>query len=66
MLLETPEGYVVIDHKSYPRADAQEHAKEYAPQLAAYKEAVEKATGKSVLATLVHMPVVGLVFELSS
>ena len=65
MVLELPEGYVVIDHKSYPGADGEEHAKQFAAQLAAYKEAIEKATGKSVIATLIHMPVVGKVFDLS-
>lgn len=63
MLLELPDGYVIIDHKSYPGADAEEHAKQYASQLTIYKEAIEKATGKDVVATLVHMPVVGKVFE---
>jgi ATP-dependent exoDNAse (exonuclease V) beta subunit len=65
MLLELPDSYVIIDHKSYPGADAEEHAKQFAPQLAIYKEAIEKATGKDVVATLVHMPVVGKVFEVS-
>ena len=65
MLLELPEGYIIIDHKSYPGADAHDHVKQYAPQLAVYKEAIEKATGKNIIATLVHMPVIGKVFELS-
>lgn len=65
MLLELPDGYVIIDHKSYPGDDAEEHVKQFAPQLTAYKEAVEKATGKDVAATLVHMPVVGKIFELA-
>jgi len=63
MLLELPEGYVVIDHKSYPGGNAAEHAKQYAPQLAVYKKAVELATGKPVLKTLIHMPLVGEVFD---
>ena len=65
MLLELPEGYVVIDHKSYPGADALEEAKKYVPQLAVYKEAIEKATGKNVVATLIHMPVLGQMFDVS-
>jgi len=63
MLLELPDGYVVIDHKSYSGGDAGEHCKQYAPQLAVYKQAVELATGKPVLKTLIHMPMVGEVYE---
>jgi ATP-dependent exoDNAse (exonuclease V) beta subunit len=62
LLLELPDGYVVVDHKTTPNV-AREHAKSYAPQLLAYKEAVERATGKPVLATLLHLPVCGLVVE---
>jgi len=65
MLLELPEGYIIIDHKSYPGSDAVDHAKEYAPQLNTYKQAVEQATGKSVLATLIHMPIQGAVVQVS-
>jgi ATP-dependent helicase/nuclease subunit A len=64
VLLELPDGYVIIDHKSYPGLDSEEHAKKYAPQLAAYKSAIEKATGKKVIEKLIHMPVAGKVFEL--
>ena len=63
MLLELPDGYVVIDHKSYPGGNAAEHAQQYAPQLAVYKKAVELATGKPVEKTLIHMPLVGEVFD---
>ena len=64
MLLELPEGYVVIDHKSYPGTAGEEHVKQYAPQLAVYREAIEKATGKSVIAMLIHLPVLGKIFDL--
>jgi ATP-dependent exoDNAse (exonuclease V) beta subunit len=68
MLIETDEGYVIIDHKTFPGADAEERAREYAPQLDAYRRAVEAAAiesgaGKKVLAALVHMPVIGKVYE---
>ncbi len=65
MLLETPTGYVVIDHKSYVGADASEYVKKYAAQLAVYRQAVERATGKDVVATLLHMPMLGKMFGLS-
>ena len=66
LLLETSKGFVIIDHKSFPgRMDKWEKkAMEYAPQLAIYREAVEKATGKSDIATMIHMPVLGVLIEL--
>jgi ATP-dependent exoDNAse (exonuclease V) beta subunit len=68
MLIETDKGFVIIDHKTFPGADAEERAREYAPQLDAYRRAVEAAamesgSGKKVLAALVHMPVIGKVYE---
>lgn len=65
MLIELPDGYVIIDHKSYPGTDAEEHVKQYAPQLAAYREAIMKATGKNVISTLIHLPVLGRIFSVS-
>jgi ATP-dependent helicase/nuclease subunit A len=64
VLLETADGYVIIDHKSYPGTDNEERVKEYAPQLMAYKEAVEKATGKPVIGLLLHLPVRGLILKI--
>jgi len=64
LLVETADGYVIIDHKSYPGTDNEERVKEYAPQLRAYKEAVEKATGKPVIELLLHLPVSGLILEI--
>jgi len=64
LLLEIPDGYVIIDHKSYPGQDAEKRARKYIPQLRAYKEAVEKATGKAVVDTLLHLPVSGLVLRI--
>ncbi len=57
LLLELADGYIIIDHKSYPGQDDEEHAKKYAPQLATYKKAVELATAKPVLKTLIHLPI---------
>ncbi len=62
----TSSGIVIIDHKGFPRSKdkRQDRALSHAPQLALYREAVEKATGKSVIATMIHMPVVGELMEL--
>ena len=58
LLLETPEGVVLIDHKSFPGGQSQwaDKAREFAPQLAAYAH-VLAAGGKRVLATYVHFPI---------
>ncbi len=64
LLLEVDGGYVIIDHKSYPGADAMERVREFVPQLYVYKEAVEKATSKPVLEEMVHLPITGEVFQL--
>lgn len=57
MLIETPDGFVIIDHKTHPNpADAETYAASCAPQLHIYAEAVAKATGKSVLQTIIHLP----------
>jgi ATP-dependent helicase/nuclease subunit A len=55
LLLETPDGVVVIDHKSFPGGASQWAAKaaEFAPQLAAYARALTMA-GKRVIGLYVH------------
>ncbi len=66
LLLETSAGLVIVDHKSFPGGTDKwaDKAVEYAPQLLFYKESVEKATGRSVIATMIHMPILGTVLEL--
>ena len=66
LLVETAEGYVIIDHKGFPgnHEDSGKKALEYGPQLALYKEALEKATGRPVLKTFIHMPIVGTMVEI--
>jgi ATP-dependent exoDNAse (exonuclease V) beta subunit len=66
IILELPEGYVVIDHKSYSGKNPQEYVKKYVPQLVLYKDAIEKATGKKVIKTLLHLPLLGLVLAVSA
>ena len=59
MLLETPQGFVVIDRKSFPgSADAsRSKAIKFTKQLSVYAEAVGKATGKEVKELDIHLPV---------
>ena len=64
MLLELPDGYVIIDHKTHPMAfDAESYAATCAGQLRLYRKAVETATGKPVKRTIIHLPNLGMCFE---
>lgn len=60
LLLELPEGVILIDHKSYPGRVESWPAKaaEYAPQFAAYSEALTLC-GKAVLEHWVHFTLGG-------
>lgn len=65
LLLETDDGFVIVDHKTFPGAPDTwiEKAQEFAPQLRLYGQVVTQATSKSVQAAFIHMPVVGVVIE---
>ena len=62
LLLETDEGSVIVDHKSFPGRDAAGRVARYAPQLRMYANALEAAGAGPVLAMLIHLPVLGKVF----
>ena len=64
VLVETSEGWVIIDHKSSPRpkSEWEQEALEYSGQLKAYKEALQSA-GETVAATWIHFPVSGGIVE---
>lgn len=62
MLVETPAGWIIIDHKTGTPATGQkteEFVCNYAAQLDVYRQAVGAATGKPVLDCVVHMPLFG-------
>ncbi|WP_038250953.1 UvrD-helicase domain-containing protein [Ghiorsea bivora] len=63
MLIELDDGFVVIDHKSYSGGNVETYVKQYAPQLAVYRDAVVQATGKPVLQTLIHLPMTAQMVE---
>jgi ATP-dependent exoDNAse (exonuclease V) beta subunit len=66
LLLEGPDGFVLVDHKTYPGNDPESHVREkYLGQMTAYRSAVLAATGKPVLRTLIHFPALGRVYEIS-
>jgi hypothetical protein len=68
LLLETVDGFVIIDHKTFPGAPDSwiEKAKEFSPQLALYSQMVAQATGRPVLQNFIHMPIVGVVIGIGS
>jgi hypothetical protein len=65
--LETPEGFVIIDHKSFPGsvADAKKKAASFGGQLGLYARAVQEATGKKIDGCCIHLPVSGLLVSVS-
>lgn len=65
-LVETDEGYIIVDHKSNPqsRAEWNDVALTYSGQLALYKEAVEAVSDKPVIGCWVHFAVTGGVVRL--
>jgi len=61
LLLKVNGGWILIDHKSNPGgSDRWEGiAQEFAGQLAAYKTAIERASGEKVIENWLYLPVVG-------
>ncbi len=66
LLVETPDGWVIIDHKSFPGTKEEwiNHALEYSGQLGLYRQAIETATQKPVLSQWIHFCVGGGLVEL--
>jgi len=61
LLLDTPKGWVLLDHKSSPWGAEKwdELTSEYAGQLAAYAQAIEIGSGRKVLEQWLFLPVAG-------
>ena len=61
LVLETDEGYVIIDHKTFPggREQCIQKAEGFTGQIGAYAEALTAATNKPILATYIHFPISG-------
>lgn len=68
MLIQTPQGWVLIDHKSNPGGSARDDAlaQEHGPQLAAYAQALHAATGLPVLEQWLYLPVGARLLRLQS
>jgi hypothetical protein len=67
LILETPDGLVIIDHKAYggEPGDAAEYALGDAPQVQVYADTAAKATGKPILGMYIHFPLIGALVGLS-
>jgi len=67
LVLETPDGYVIIDHKTFPGGESalREKAKSFAAQLMAYRMALKKATNISLLSTWIHFPISGYLVDVT-
>jgi hypothetical protein len=67
LVLETPDGLVVVDHKSYPGSSTQALARAatHAGQLAAYALTVSEAWARPVLGTFIHLPIAGIMVRVS-
>ncbi|WP_342558928.1 UvrD-helicase domain-containing protein [Metasolibacillus sp. FSL K6-0083] len=66
-LIELPNGWVIIDHKTFPGREELwvDRAVSYLPQLQIYAHALEIASSKPVLEAWIHMPIVGRMVQFS-
>ena len=68
LLLETDEGWVVIDHKTFPATSEAAWRKkcgEFVPQLVAYGRLLEMGAERRVVGCWVHLPVGGGAVEIA-
>jgi ATP-dependent exoDNAse (exonuclease V) beta subunit len=63
LLLDTPEGWVIIDHKAYRGGQPAEVAAGFGAQLGWYRKALEAFGHKPVRETLIHFPLLGKMFR---
>jgi ATP-dependent helicase/nuclease subunit A len=65
LFLERQEGFVVVDHKSFPGSDAErdERVVAHAAQLGLYAFVLERALRKPLLAAFIHLPIRGEMVE---
>ena len=59
LLVDTPDGWVLIDHKANPGGASRDEAlsQQYGPQLSSYAEAIEACSGKRVKELWLFLPV---------
>lgn len=61
LFLELPDGFVVVDHKSFPGndRDRDERVVKHAAQLGLYAFALERALRKPMVAAFINLPIRG-------
>ena len=66
VLLQIENVFVIIDHKSFPgsKEEAMKKAANFAGQVGFYADAVQAATGNSVVGCFIHLPVTGNIVEI--
>jgi ATP-dependent exoDNAse (exonuclease V) beta subunit len=65
LFLELPDGFALVDHKSFPGGDRDrdERVVAHAAQLGLYAFVLERALRKPLLAAFIHLPVRGEIVE---
>lgn len=65
LFLELPDGFVLVDHKSFPGGAAERHERltKWAQQLGWYAHVLAMATGKPLRAAFIHLPIRGEMVE---
>lgn len=66
LFLERPDGFALVDHKSFPGNDGERDARvvAHAAQLGLYAFVLERALRKPLLAALIHLPIRGEIVEI--
>jgi ATP-dependent exoDNAse (exonuclease V) beta subunit len=62
LFLELPDGFVLVDHKSFPGSERERDRRlveEYAPQLGWYARVLADALRKPMKAAFIHLPIRG-------
>jgi ATP-dependent exoDNAse (exonuclease V) beta subunit len=66
LFLELPDGFVLLDHKSFPGSEVERDRRlveDWAPQLAWYARALSSALGKPLRGAFIHLPLRGEMAE---
>jgi len=66
LFLELPDGFVLLDHKSFPGAERERDRRlveDWAPQLSWYARALSDALRKPLRAAFIHLPLRGEIAE---